>query len=105
GERLVGIVSRADIIRVLAVRHVPVTAPAKDDLELRESVLNAIREVDGKSSPYINALVQDGVVHLWGLAQSPAHRDALQVAVENIPSVKALQNHLQVSPGLTESLD
>lgn len=105
GERLVGIVSRADIIRVLAVRHVPVTAPAKDDLDLRETVLDAIREVDGKSSPYINALVQDGVVHLWGLAQSPTHKDALQVAVENLPAVKALQNHLQVSPGLTDTLD
>lgn len=105
GERLVGIVSRADIIRMLAVRHVPITAPAEDDLALRESVLNAIREVDGKSSPYINALVQDGVVHLWGLAQSPTHKDAVQVAVENIPAVKALQNHMQVSPGLTETLD
>jgi CBS domain-containing protein len=105
GDRLVGIVSRADIIRVLAVRHVPVTAPAKDDLELRESVLNAIREVDGRSSGYINTLVKDGVVHLWGLAQSSAHKDAVQVAVENIPTVTALQNHLQVSPNLAETLD
>lgn len=105
GERLIGIVSRADIIRVLAVRHVPVTAPAEDDLALRESVLSAIREVDGRSSAYINTLVKDGVVHLWGLAQSRAHKDALQVAVENIPTVTALQNHLQVSPTLAETLD
>lgn len=105
GERLVGVVSRADIIRMLAVRHVPITAPAEDDLALRDSVLSAIREVDGRSSGYVNALVQDGVVHLWGLAQSPAHRDALQVAVENIPTVKALQNHLQVSPDPTSTLD
>ncbi len=105
GDRLVGIVSRADIIRALAVRHIPVAAPAEDDLTLREAVMAAIREVDSGSSAYINTLVKDGVVHLWGLAQSPEHKAALQVAVENIPAVSALQNHLQVSPGITDMLD
>lgn len=105
GEQLVGIVSRADIIRALAVRHIPLSAPAEDDFTLRETVLSAIHALDGASSSYVNVLVQDGVVHLWGLVQSPEHRAALRVAVENIRAVDELRDHLQVSPSAADQPD
>ncbi|MCG8544680.1 MAG: CBS domain-containing protein [Alphaproteobacteria bacterium] len=105
GETLVGIVSRADIIRALAVRHIPVSPRPQDDLALRDTVLKTIREIDGVSSTHVNVLVDDGVVHLWGLADSSEQKTALRVAVENIPEVTEVQNHLQLSRGLTDQPD
>ena len=105
GDRLVGIVSRADLIRGLAVRHIPVTSSAQDDHDLREAVLRAIGEIDAAGSAYVNVLVKDGAVHLWGLAQSPDHKTALRVAVESVPRVAAVVDHLQIGSGVADQPD
>ncbi|MDH3702504.1 MAG: CBS domain-containing protein [Alphaproteobacteria bacterium] len=105
GKRLVGIVSRADIIRALAVQHIPITSRPEGDLALRQSVLAVIGKSDIAPGSYVNVLVKDGVVHLWGLANSPEQKKALRVAVEGIPEVASIQNHLQISRNLIEQPD
>lgn len=105
GERLVGLVSRADIIRALAVQHIPITSRPEGDLALRQTVLAAIGKSDVAPGSYVNVLVKDGVVHLWGLANSPEQKKSLRVAVEGIPEVASIQNHLQISRNLIEQPD
>jgi CBS domain-containing protein len=105
GERLVGIVSRADIIRALAVQHIPIASRPEGDLALRQTVLEIIGKSEVAPGSYVNVLVKDGVVHLWGLANSPEQKTALQVAVEEIPDVASIQNHLQISRNLIEQPD
>jgi osmotically-inducible protein OsmY len=38
--------------------------------------------------------VTDGKVHLWGFVESQEQRDAMRVAAENIPGVRAMKDHM-----------
>jgi osmotically-inducible protein OsmY len=49
-------------------------------------------------------VVHDGVVELWGVIVDERQREALKVAAENIPGVKAVIDHLvwiEPTTGLT----
>lgn len=93
--KLVGIVSRSDLVRALATvastDHTPVTAPA--DAEVREAIVGAFStERWGLGAQ--NVLVSNGVVHLWGIVGSDEERRAIESAVENIAGVKQIESHL-----------
>ena len=42
----------------------------------------------------ISPIVRDGVVELWGTITDERERQALVVAAENVPGVKAVHDHL-----------
>jgi BON domain len=44
--------------------------------------------------PLINPIVRNGVVELWGTITDERQRQALVVAAENIPGVKAVRDQL-----------
>jgi CBS domain-containing protein len=92
---VIGIVSRADLIRGLAVRPIePQPATVADDRVIRERVLAALRAQPWWVGTYRHVVVVDGVVHLWGLARSQAERDAMRVAAETVPAVRGVEDHL-----------
>src|SRR5690606_25917055 len=91
----VGVVSRADLIRALATRKAePLSPVSKDDQVLRENVLEFLRKEPWANLAFINATVENGVVHLWGLTESPEQRSAYEIAAQRVPGVKSVQNHL-----------
>ena len=94
--KLVGIVSRANLIQSLATRgrsHLP---PA-GDRQLREQVRNAIMAT-GAQSELVSVVVANGVVHLFGTTYSKSERDALRVAAEGVSGVKRVQNDVSILP-------
>lgn len=95
GDRLVGIVSRADILRALAA-HTKLATPAgvEDDRAIRERLTRELADADWAASAMVNVIVADGVVHLWGVVDSNEQKRAIQVAAESIPGVSAVENHL-----------
>lgn len=95
--RLVGIVSRANLLHGLAAA--PARAPtAASDPELRSHVLEGLRRQAGVRDELINVTVADGVVHLWGSVPSQTELDAARVVAENAPGAKRVANHLRVVP-------
>ena len=99
GSRLVGLVSRADLLRALvASRPALASAAPADDRTIRERILETIRREHLAASPYVNVIVSDGVVHLYGLIDEEAERQALVVAAENTPGVRRVETRLQRSP-------
>lgn len=89
GGRLVGIVSRANLVRALAVAMRGALRPAsREDNDIRIEVLNALRAEDWALTTGLDASVSDGVVTLWGTCQSEDERKASYVLVENIPGVR-----------------
>ena len=46
----------------------------------------------------INVTVTDGTVDLWGIVDSSVERQALRVAVETVPGVKAVNDNVLVRP-------
>jgi len=98
GEKLVGIVSRANLLRGLAARPATRRATTRD-AALRARVLEVIR-ASGAPSPFIDVVVSGGVAHLWGGAYSETEKAALRAAAASTPGVKAVRDNLGlVTPG------
>lgn len=95
--KLVGIVSRANLLQGFAVAG-PETAASADDREIREAILKEIDDNTGVMVDRINVIVSQGKVELWGLVESDQERMAVQVAAENTGGVKEVKNNLGYVP-------
>lgn len=93
--RVVGIVSRANLLHGLVAREAA-PAGAPDDARIREQVLAGTKAA-GITEPYVNVVVSGGIVHIWGFVGSDAERDAIRVAAETAPGVRAVQNNVAVA--------
>lgn len=98
GRALVGVVSRADLLRALLSREPgrPVLQP--NDTVLRKAVIEALEHQPWTSKWPINVVANDGVVHLWGCVDGETVRKAYRVAAENVPGVRQVRNHLRALP-------
>jgi osmotically-inducible protein OsmY len=90
--KIVGIVSRADLLQVLASGGAT-TANEDSDRLIRERLLAELRRQEWANSAESNVVVSDGVVHLWGTIGSEEERRALRVVAENIPGVRGIEDH------------
>jgi CBS domain-containing protein len=94
--RLVGIVSRANLLQALGSGAV--IEMSADDRTLREGVLAELAAQPWAPEDYSeNIVVKDGIVHLWGSVSTESQRDALRVAAESVPGVKGVEDHITVA--------
>jgi CBS domain-containing protein len=91
-DRVVGIVSRANLLRALASLARQVPAPALSDTAIRDQILAACDKQPWATD--INVVVTDGIVELRGAIFDYRERDAFVIAAENVPGVKAVHDHL-----------
>ena len=98
--KLVGIVSRANLVRALAAVGGKLAGEvAADDRTIRERLLAELREQPWVHTWAADIIVRDGVVHIWiGDDRPQAEKEALRVAAENIPGVRGVQEHLVPAP-------
>jgi len=94
--KLVGIVSRANLVRALATaKSRPANATELDDFTIREALFSELRNKTWANVWAADIMVRDRIVHLWcSDDQSPAEREALRVAAENTPGVERVEVHL-----------
>lgn len=97
-NKLVGIVSRANLLGALLSREPEGTVELTDDNQLRQAVIDAFDKQPWKSRWPVNVVVSDGAVHLWGFVESEDVRKAYRVAAENVPGVKKVRSHLRSMP-------
>lgn len=96
GGKVVGIVSRANLLRSLATKRI--SDPAPSDNQIRSTILTTAMEDAAIRVVLVDVTVEDGVVHLWGNTASEAESDAFRVVAENTKGVKEVQNHIRVLP-------
>lgn len=96
--RLVGIVSRADLVRRLATLPLRVTVRSANDRTLRRRILKEMRKKAGLDLLYVNVTVEHGVVHLWGGVRSHLDQKALAVAASAVEGVRKVEDHTAVIP-------
>lgn len=102
-DRLVGIVSRANLVQALAsAPDTPASDVTLSDAEIRATLMG---ELAGRKWAFAgrNIVVTDGVVHLWGVFHSMDAVDAVRVAAQIIPGVKGVEDHTEpypVMPGI-----
>lgn len=93
-DKVVGIVSRANLLQALAAQREQITQmPSHDDRNLRDRVLNMLSQEPWSDLPHLNVVVQGGVVHYWGRVHSEEARQALQVAARAVPGVVDVVDH------------
>lgn len=96
--RLVGIVTRADLLR--AVFEHPAQTRAASDAEIRDAVAAVLEKADWAAGAIVDVQVAQGVVQLRGSVDSEPQREALLLAVRNLPGVRAVEAHLaRLLPG------
>ena len=95
--RLVGIVSRANLVQALAAGPRVARPPVREsDEQIRDRVLDYIRSQPWGMPWLINVSVEDGVVRLWGPVASQDERRAVRVAAESTPGVREVRDNLSV---------
>ena len=72
------------------------TASANDS-QIRDQVLSRLNGELWRPS-MLNVTVRDGSVDLWGFVTSDDEKMATRIAVESIPGVKTINDHLTVPP-------
>lgn len=93
-NRVVGVVSRADLLRALVVSSRNDTPLATDDRSVRAAVLDAVDKQSWTPLTTLNVTVADGVVDIWGTITNEDERRAICVLAENTPGVKKVNDHL-----------
>jgi CBS domain-containing protein len=93
GGKIVGIVSRANLMHALAsLARGDAQAATGDDATIRDRILAALGQEHWAPRP--NVVVKNGVVELWGVITDDRERQAVIVAVENVAGVKKVHDHL-----------
>jgi CBS domain-containing protein len=91
--KLVGIVSRANLLHAVASLSREIPDPTADDDHIRSRIIQALEKHDW--SPFgLNVIVRDGIVHLSGVITDEESRHAAIVATENVAGVKKVHDHL-----------
>jgi hypothetical protein len=94
GNRLVGIVSRANLLHALATLSREVTPAPDTDEAIRSAILAEFDRQSWAPHHMIDVVVRNGVVELWGTVISCKQRDAARVVAETVPGVKAVKCHI-----------
>jgi CBS domain-containing protein len=96
GGKIVGIVSRANILQALASATKKLsTLVNADDSELRKKVAARLGAEPWRPT-MLSVTVQDGTVDLWGLVRSDEEKKAARLTAELTPGVRAVVDNIIV---------
>jgi CBS domain-containing protein len=86
--QLVGIVSRADIVQMIAIEAADRKAARRADREIQDEVLMRFCGESWAETRLLTVGVREGTVELSGLVASNDQKKALQVLTSGVPGVK-----------------
>jgi CBS domain-containing protein len=94
--RVVGIVSRANLLQAVAANRRREPAENADDSVIAQAVRDRIRTAPWARPLIINVTVSDGQVELWGLIHSETQRQALVLLAQRTADVRGVTDRLQM---------
>ena len=93
GDKVVGIVSRANLLQAVASLARDFPDPTADDDHIRNRVIDTLAKQYW--CPFgLSVVVRNGIVHLSGVITEERSRQAAIVAAENVTGVKKVHDHL-----------
>ena len=93
GGKLVGIISRSNMLQAVASLAREIPDPTADDDHIRERIISELEKQDWCPLG-LRIVVRDGIVHLSGVIANERYRQAAIVAAENVPGVSKVHDHL-----------
>ena len=100
--KIVGIVSRANLLQGLASMKDKVPQARPDDSAIRDKVMAKLDNAHWTRPALLSVTVQDGTVDLWGIVDSPSEKKAVHVLAEVTPGVRAVNDNLMIRPASSE---
>ena len=94
GKKVVGMVTRSNLMHAMVSLARTEPRSAKNDAAIRETLLAEMQKESWAPVAMVNVVVRDGVVELWGVIIDDRQREALKIAAENIPGVRAVKDHM-----------
>jgi CBS domain-containing protein len=92
-DKVVGIVSRANLLQAVASLAREVPDPTADDDHIRGRIIDVLEK--NEWCPFgLNVVVRDGIVHLSGVITEERARQAAVVAAETVEGVRKVHDHL-----------
>jgi CBS domain-containing protein len=91
--KLVGIITRANLIQAMASMAREIPDPTADDDHIRDRIIRTVMATDWCPIGF-QVAVRNGVAHLYGLIVNDSSRRASIVAAENTAGVKKVHDHL-----------
>jgi CBS domain-containing protein len=95
--KVVGIVSRANLLQGLLAREPYPVAAELDDDSVREAVAKELAR-HSWGSGVSNIVVDNGTVSVWGYVYAASAKEAVRIAVENVAGVRRVVNNVVVMP-------
>jgi CBS domain-containing protein len=93
GDKLVGIVSRANLLQAVASLAREIPDPTADDDHIRRRIIDSLEKNDWCPMG-LGVVVRDGIVHLSGIITEERSRQAAIVGAENVAGVKNVHDRL-----------
>jgi CBS domain-containing protein len=96
GNDVVGIISRANLLHALASVSAEAQPGTEADANIRSLLVAELAKQQWAQMAliYVNPIVRNGIVELWGTITDERERQALMVAAENVSGVKGVRDHL-----------
>ena len=96
GDRLVGLITRGDLVRALSQVQVSTAVKAISNADLHKMLYDRIRSQSWINDNYISLTVNDGIVELAGFVERDDQRNALRVLVEETDGVNRVDDKISV---------
>jgi CBS domain-containing protein len=94
GDRLTGVLSRADLVAALGRKLAELPLPGASDQDIEARLSAQLHGLPGLENSSVTLRVRGGVVTLSGVIHDQRLRGAIRVAAENIPGVVAIEDHI-----------
>lgn len=92
--KLVGVVSRANLIQALASTPAASQTDQEEDRAIRSELMDRLSKQPWTGFGERNIVVANGLVHIWGLVYSPEEHKALLALAEDVPGVKGVSDEM-----------
>jgi len=102
--KLVGIVSRHDLLRALRGATAKKAAKPRGAAAIREYLRRELDKESWAGPITVNVVVENGTVELYGAVRSEAQREALRVLAESAPGARAVKMNVTVLPAVMHAL-
>jgi CBS domain-containing protein len=94
GSKVVGIVSRRDLLKVITA--MPLPPPVVGDDRIRTSVLARLRDSDVLNGELPDVVVHNGMVRLTGACSSDAVRQTIRMIADAVPGARGVDDLMTV---------
>jgi CBS domain-containing protein len=91
--KVVGVVSRANLLHGLVAQRPSGRPPSVRDRDIRTRILTELDQT-GIDQAYVNVVVNNGNVELWGAVENDTQRRAAALAAQNTQGVKRVVNNV-----------